>query len=342
MERRIVPLPYEEHAAIGANVMRALREQGASSPLDTLDALSKAFRWEQFELDRRDHAWLHDTRKAAQAQERVRRRLAALEPGGDAAVLAYELEAAHWKQITPQWAATLRARVVGPPLRWGCLLSALPPARPAWMYRFCGIVDRWFPDSLPASLQPRHVRFWQQVGNPRRPHGWQLTLGLARGLVVAGMLAIGTLLMLPLAGAAAASWMFGAIGTGLALWSALVLVQIAARWQASTRLTTRAKRIAHYWLLPVASLLVLAGVRSGGLGVASGAALAYIALFRMTRRMDADAKSTVVAIAGGLVTGSLVALVAQAGAWPGAIFALLVWPVTLIQDAQHRRLQGHR
>ncbi|WP_211904876.1 hypothetical protein [Xanthomonas maliensis] len=339
---RLIPLPYEEHAAIGAHVLRALREQDTSPSLETLDALSKAFRWEQFELDRDDRAWLTETRKAARAQARVQRRCAALAPGGDTAVLAYELETENWQPMTAQWAETLRARVVGPPLRWGCLLSALPPARPAWMYRFCGIIDRWFPDGLPASLQPRHVRFWRQVGDPRRPHGWQLTLGLARGLAVAAMLAIGTLVMLPIAGAAASAWLFGAIGTGLAIWSVGVLVQFAARWQASIRRMSRSKRIAHAWLLPVASLLVLAGMRSGGMGVAGGAALAYIALFRLTRRMDADAQLMVLAIASCVVLGSLLALVVQAGAWPGAIFALLVWPVTLIQDAQHHRLQEHR
>ncbi|MCC5068915.1 J domain-containing protein [Xanthomonas campestris] len=342
MTQRVTALPDDERATLGTYVLRAFRQRQASLPLEAIDTLSKTLCWSQLDHEREDRAWLHDARKSAQVQERSRRRLAALAPGGDAAVLAQELEAAHWQGMTPQWAEALKARVVGPPSRWDCFLSALLPMRPIWMYRFCGIVNQWFPHGLPEALQPRHVRFWRQLGDPRRPHGWQLAVDLGRGLVVAAFLATGAALMLPIAGIAAASWIFGALGVSLAIWSALVLVQMAARWQARTMTSSKGKRMAHRWALPTASIVILAGMRSGAWGAACSAALAYIAIFRLTGRMEADSRSALMPMLTFVGLGTPILLVSQAGAWPGTIFALLLWVVSLIQDAQHRRLHGHQ
>lgn len=342
MAQRVTVLPDEERVTIGIHVLRALRNHQVSLQLEKIDALSKALCWSRVDHDRDDRAWLHDARKTAQVQERRRRRLAALAPGGDDAMLAHELDAAHWRGMTPHWAAALRARVVGPPSRWGCFLSALLPARPRWMYRFCGIVNQWFPDGLPAALQPRHVRFWRQLGDPRRPHGWQLAVDVGRGLVVAAVLAVGATLMLPIAGVTATLWFLGALGASLAIWSALVLVQMAARWQARITLSSKGKRIAHRWAIPASSIVVLAGMRSGGWGAAIGAALAYIAVFRLTGRMEADSRSAIMPMLTFVGLGSSLVMVSKAGAWPGTIFALLLWVVSLIQDAQYRRLHGYQ
>ncbi|MEA5125804.1 J domain-containing protein [Xanthomonas floridensis] len=340
MEHRVTVLPDEERGAIGTLVLRALRERQATLQLKAIDALSRALCWSQLDHNRHDRAWLHDARKVAQVQGRSRRRLAALSPGGDAAVLAQELEASHWRHMTPQWAAALRARVVGPPSWRACLLSALLPMRPAWMYRFCGIINHWFPDGLPTALQPQHVRFWKQLGNRRRPHGWQLAVGIGRGLAVAVLLAVGATLMLPIAGIAASAWVFPTLGAGLMIWSALVMVQMAARWQACTAFSSEGKRVAHRWAIPVTSAVILAVMRSGASGAASSAALAYIAIFRLTGRMDPDSRSAVMPMLTFVGLGTPILMVTQAGAWFGTVFALLLWVVSLIQDAQHRRLQG--
>jgi hypothetical protein len=342
LSQRVNRLSDDDRTAIGARVLRALREGKASLQLQTIDALSSAFCWSQRDHDRDDRAWLHDAQRTARTQERSRRRLAALAPDGDAAVLAYELEAAHWRKMTPHRAAWLRACLTGPPSRWGCFLSALLPARPMWMYRLCGIVDQWSPEGLPASLQPRQVRFWRQLGDRRRPHGWQVAVDLARGLAVAALIAVGAALMLPFADAAETAWMVGALATGLAIWIALVLVQVAARWQACTTLSSLGKRLAHCWALPVASIAILVGMRSGGLGGAVGSALAYIAAYRLAGRVDTESRKAIIpglGVVGGLSVPLVIAV--QAGAWPGTVVALLFWVISLIQDTQHRALQRH-
>ncbi|WP_152640517.1 sulfite exporter TauE/SafE family protein [Xanthomonas sp. MUS 060] len=346
ISQRLTTLADGTHAAIAAQVLRTLREQQASLQLETIDTLSEALGWNEFDHAQCDQAWLDDARKTVRRQgqqERIERRRAALAPDGDAAVLSDELQRAHWRNMTPYDAAQLMARVVGPPSRWSCFLSALLPARSAWMYRFCYIVKEWFPDGLPASLQPQHVRFWTQAGNPRRPHGWQLAIGLTRGLALAPLIAVGAVLMLPLVGVATTSWIFGILGTSLAIWSALVLVQMAARWQARTTLSNRGKRIVHCWALPAASIGMLAGMRSGVWGAAIGIVLAYIAAFRMIGHMDADSRKALMPlliIVGPI--GALFVLAAEGGPWPGTVFALLMWAISLIQEPQHQRLQGHQ
>ncbi|MBB5874992.1 MULTISPECIES: J domain-containing protein [Xanthomonas] len=342
LSQRVTTLSDDEHGAIGALVLRTLREQRASPQLGTIKALSKALRWSQFDYDQHDRLWLHDACKAARIQERMQRRLAALLPGSDSAALAEELEAAHWQKMTPRQAAALRACVVGSPSRWRCFLSALLPVRPMRMYRFCGIVEQWFPDGLPASLQPRHVRFWKQLGDPQRPHGWQLAINLTRGLAVAALVAICAILMLPFAGTASISLTFPVLATGLAIWSALVLAQMAARWQARTTLTGTGKRLAHCWALPAASAFVLTVMRSGTYGAAISAALAYAAVFRVTGRMEADSRTASMPMLTFVALGTPALIAAQAGAWPGTLFALLLWAISFIQDTQRQALQRQR
>ncbi|MBO9871864.1 MULTISPECIES: hypothetical protein [Xanthomonas] len=334
-------------AAIGVRVLRALREQHeqhTSLHLETIDTLSKAFLWKQLDHDHHDRAWLYNVTETARIKERTRRRLAELTPDGDAALLAYELDAVHGQKTTPCQAARLRAYVVGPASRWHCLLFALLPPRPTRMYHICDIIDRWFPGGLPAAIEPRHMRFWKQLGDRRRPHGWQLVVDLARMLVVAPVLALVAVLLLPSAVTVDIAAFFGALPTALAICSAVVLTQMAARWQARTTLANWSKRIAHFWALPAASAVVLTWIRSGAWDTITGVVLAYVAAWRMIGRLeDAESRRTVVPGLAALgVAGALVVLTVQAGPWPGIMFASLLWAISFIQDTQRQAMQGQR
>lgn len=270
------------------------------------------------------------------------RRQSALAPDGDADVLGYELEVAGWNAMTPQWATALRSRLTRPPSPWRSMVTALLPARPTWMHRFCGIVQHWFPHQLPESIHAENVRFWTQIGNPHRPHARQLVLGLARGITVAALLAVGASLLAMLSAVHPetenATWAFRAIGWALAGWSMLVLVQLAAHWQARTVISSARKRVAHRWLLPVSMTAGSACLASGFdavMGAAIGTALIYMAIYRVMARMTPP--STVKAAPALIISGVIGLAAAAMGAslWPGVAVALVLWLVSLVQDAQH-------
>lgn len=327
---------------ISLYVSHALGTQRPSLRLATIDTLMKTFGWQaQEEAD--NLAWLQAARRTARKQELALRRESALALDGDAEILAYELGAAGWDAMTPQWAAALRSRLARPPSPWRSLTTALLPARPAWMYRFCSIVQQWFPHQLPASVHAENLRFWTQIGNPQRPHGRQLGLGLARALCVAALLAIGAGLLAILStvhpDTESATWAFRDIGRGLLSWIALVLVQLGAHWQAR-RLTPGAhKRTAHRWLLPAAMTAGIActvdGWGSGVIGAAMGTALVHMGMYRVLGRMVPP--PAVKAPQSLLISGMIGLASAAMGAslWPGLAVALILWLVSLVQDAQH-------
>lgn len=327
---------------ISLHVAHALGTQRPSLRLATIDTLMKAFGW-QAQEDDDNVAWLQAARRTARKQELALRRESALALDGDAEVLAYELTVAGWDGMTPQWAAALRSRLARPPSPWRSLATALLPARPAWMYRFCSIVQRWFPHQLPESVHPQNLRFWIQIGNPQRPHGRQLGLGLARGLCVAALLAIGSGLLAILStvhpDTENATWAFRSIGWGLGGWSALVLVHLGARWQVRRLTPGTHKHIAHRWLLPATMTAGIAGI-AGGLGdgvvgAAMGAALICMALYRVMGRMVPP--PAVKAPQSLIMSGTIGLASAAMGAslWPGLAVALFLWLVSLVQDAQH-------
>ncbi|QBG98268.1 J domain-containing protein [Xanthomonas oryzae] len=332
--------PYQNFM-ISLHVSRALGTQRPSLRLATIDTLMKTFGWHASEKDD-NVAWLHTARRTARKQELDLRRQSALALDGDAAVLAYELKVAGWTAMTPQWAAALRSRLTRSPSPWRSMATALLPVRPTWMYRFCGIVQRWFPHQLPESIYTENVRFWTQIGNPYRPHARQLVLGLTRGLAVAALLAVGASLLAVLSAIHSdtenATWAFDAIGRGLAGWSMLVLVHLGAHWQARTVILSARKRVAHRWLLPAAMTACIA-CSAGGLnavmGAAMGAAFIYMAMYRVMARMTPP--SAVKAAPSLIISGAIGLAAAASGAslWPGVAVALVLWLVSLVQDAQH-------
>lgn len=334
--------PYQNFM-ISQHVSRALGIQRPTLGLATIDTLMKAFGWHHALVDDDDLAWLQAARSTARKQELALRRESALALDGDAEVLAYELTVAGWDGMTPQWAAALRSRLARPPSPWRSLTTALLPARPAWMYRFCSIVQRWFPHQLPESVHAQNLRFWIQIGNPQRPHGRQLGLGLARGLCVAALLAIGSGLLAILSTVHPetenATWAFRSIGWGLVGWSALVLVHLGAQWQARRLMSDAHKRIAHRWLLPAAMTAGIAGTAGGWgdgvVGAAMGAALVCMAMYRVMGRMvppPAVKAPQSLVISGGI---GLASAAMGASLWPGLAVALLLWLVSLVQDVQH-------
>ncbi|PPU63214.1 hypothetical protein XcodCFBP4690_12500 [Xanthomonas codiaei] len=327
---------------IGLHISHALGTQRPSLRLATIDTLMKAFGW-QAQEDGDNLAWLHAARRTARKQELTLRRESALALDGDAEILTYELGAAGWDAMTPQWATALRSRLARPPSPWRSLATALLPARPSWMYRFCGIVQQWFPHQLPESVHAENLRFWTQIGNPQRPHGRQLGLALARGLCVAALLAIGASLLAVLSAVhpdtESATWAFLDIGWGLVGWIALVLVQMGAHWQARRLTPGTHKRTAHRWLLPAAMTAGIActagGWGNGVVGAAMGTALAHMAIYRVLGRMVPP--PAVKAPQSLLISGMIGLASAAMGAilWPGLAVALILWLVSLVQDAQH-------
>lgn len=334
--------PYQNFM-ISQHVSRALGIQRPTLGLATIDTLMKAFGWHHALVDDDDLAWLQAARSTARKQELALRRESALALDGDAEVLAYELTVAGWDGMTPQWAAALRSRLARPPSPWRSLTTALLPARPAWMYRFCSIVQRWFPHQLPESVHAQNLRFWIQIGNPQRPHGRQLGLGLARGLCVAALLAIGSGLLAILSTihpeTENATWAFRSIGWGLVGWSALVLVHLGAQWQARRLMSDAHKRIAHRWLLPAAMTAGIAGTAGGWgdgvVGAAMGAALVCMAMYRVMGRMvpPPAVKAPQSLVISGVI--GLASAAMGASLWPGLAVALLLWLVSLVQDVQH-------
>ncbi|MBB5863614.1 J domain-containing protein [Xanthomonas sp. 3058] len=334
--------PYQR-AMIGIHLLRALGVRRPALRLSTIDTLMHAFDWHRWE-GQDDLTWLRAARTAARQLEISLRRQAALAPGGDAAVLAYELGVAGWDAMTPQWAAALRSRLARRPSPWRSMATALLPARPAWMYRLCSIVQHWFPQQLPDSVHPENLRFWMQIGNPHRPHVRHLALGLARGLAMAALLSIGACMSAILSAirpdSGNAAWAFPAIGQGLALWSALLLIQMAARWQARDLPRRQIRRVSHYWMIPIVVVAICASPPSGWMAALS-LAVAYVAAYRLIGRLQPVSRPVLIATLALLgPLPMIVAILAGAGVWPGVGIALSLWLVSLIQDAQGHHPDG--
>ncbi|WP_371182391.1 hypothetical protein [Xanthomonas sacchari] len=91
-----------------------------------------------------------------------------------------------------------------------------------------------------------------------------------------------------------------------------------------------------------ASIVILSECGVAGLGVAVGSALAYVATSRMAGRMETESRKAILpglGVVGVLCVPLVIAI--QAGAWPGAVVALLFRAIALIQDIQHRALHRH-